>query len=455
MTAPGQHPIETPRRDHLLVLACLAPIIGIASGLVGALFRLALIEAASLRGALLGWAHPLGAWGFLSVVAGCSAAVAAAAALVHRFSPHAGGSGIPHVEAVIAEELPPAPASLVVVKFVGGVLAIGAGLALGREGPCVQMGAGVAHLVGRIFRRNWVDCRVLIASGAGAGLATAFNAPIAGAVFVLEELVRRFEPRMAIVVLSASASAVSVARMLLGNAPDFAVSVADFGNPATHLLYGVLGLIAGLAAIVHNRAILGALALAGQMPSVPVELRAAMVGAGVGALAWLLPDMVGGGDPITQHALLGQQALAMIPLILLLRLALGAVSYAAGTPGGLFAPMLALGATLGLGVGTLLQIAVPWLEIQPTAFAVVGMAALFAGVVRAPLTGIVLVTEMTASVELLLPMLGACFASMLVTTLLRDRPIYEALLESTLARDAAHRARLGLTAEPNRPPAAT
>ncbi len=436
-----EEPIEAPARGHLLALACLAPVIGVAAGLLVALFRLALTEANTARIDLVNWAHGFGVWGLLGVMTGCSAAVALAAGLVNRFSPHATGSGIPHVEAVIAGEIRPAPYNLMIVKFVGGVLAIGSGLALGREGPSVQMGSSIAHMLGRLFRRGWADCRVLIASGAGAGLATAFNAPIAGSIFVLEELVGRFEPRIAIVVLSASASAISVSRVILGNQPDFVVTVADYGNPLIHLLYGLLGIVAGLAGILHNRAILGALALAGKLKRIPVELRAAVIGAGVGALAWVLPGMVGGGDSITQAALLGNQTLAMIPLILMLRLALGAVSYAAGTPGGLFAPLLALGAMLGLGVGMVLHLLLPGLDIQPTAFAVVGMAALFAGAVGAPLTGIILVTEMTASVELLLPMLGACFAAMLVTALTRERPIYESLRISTLERDRSYWAR--------------
>ena len=110
------------------------------------------------------------------------------------------------------------------MKFFGGLSAIGAGLALGREGPSVQMGAAVAHIVGKISGRDWLDCKVLIAAGAGAGLATAFNAPIAGAVFVLEELMRRFDTRIAIAALGASAAAIAVARAILGAAPDFAVA---------------------------------------------------------------------------------------------------------------------------------------------------------------------------------------------------------------------------------------
>ena len=223
-----------PETGHgsLLALALLAPLVGAASGLVGALFRLCLAQADRWRDALIAGAHGWEFFGFLLVCAGGATAVAAAAWLVRRVSPHASGSGIPHVEAVLREELPQAPYRLILVKFVGGLLAIGSGLALGREGPSVQMGASISHLVGRMFRRGWPDCRVLLAAGAGAGLATAFNAPIAGAVFVLEELVRRFEPRMAIAALGASATAIAVARLLLGDAPDFQVLALEARSPA-------------------------------------------------------------------------------------------------------------------------------------------------------------------------------------------------------------------------------
>ena len=185
----------------LLVLALLALIVGAAAGLVGAIFRLTLQQADRLRDALIAWAQGEKLAGFLIVVVTCAAAVLIAAWLVRRFSPHASGSGIPHVEAVLNEEILQAPFHLIWVKFCGGVLAIGSGLALGREGPSVQMGASVGHLVGNICRREWPDCRALLAAGAGAGLATAFNAPMAGAVFVLEELVRRFEFGIAVAAL--------------------------------------------------------------------------------------------------------------------------------------------------------------------------------------------------------------------------------------------------------------
>ena len=177
--------------DHgegsLLALALLAIVAGALAGLVGAIFRFCLEQADRLRDVLIARAHGWKAVGFLLVIAACAAATALAARLVRRYSPHASGSGIPHVEAVLRGELPQAPFRLIPVKFFGGLLSIGSGLALGREGPSVQMGANLAHTVGTVFRRSWPDCRVLVAAGAGAGLGTTFNAPIAGAVFVLEE----------------------------------------------------------------------------------------------------------------------------------------------------------------------------------------------------------------------------------------------------------------------------
>lgn len=418
----------------LLALVLLAPLVGALSGLVGALFRLALLQADRLRDLMVALSQTLGLAGLPAVVGTCAVAAAVAAWMVRAFAPYASGSGIPHVEAVLHEELPQAPFWLVPVKFFGGLLAIGSGLALGREGPSVQMGASVAHLVGKAFRCSWPDCRVLLAAGAGAGLATAFNAPIAGAVFVLEELVRRFETRIAIAALGASATAIAVARMLLGPAPDFSVAPLSAPDATVGLLFFGLGAAAGLVAVLYNRTLIATLAAIERAADWPVELRAGLIGAMVGLLAFFVPDLVGGGDNITQRALSGLEPLVLIPLVFMLRLALGALSYAAGTPGGLFAPMLVLGAELGLFFGLLSKLVMPELDLAPQSFAIVGMSAFFTGVVRAPLTGIVLVIEMTAAVSLLLPMLAACFAAMLVPYWLRDPPIYDTLRELTLAR---------------------
>src|SRR5262249_47743494 len=232
-----------------------------------------------------------------------------------------------------------------------------------------------------------------------------------------------------------SATGLGGARMFLGDAPDFHVDALAYASAEATPLFFVLGALAGLAATAYNRALLGAIAAAGRLGRLSVELRAGLIGAAVGTFAWFAPSLVGGGDAITQRSLAAAETLSLLPLLFLIRFGLGTVSYAAGTPGGLFAPMLVLGAQLGLFFGLVCRLAFPDLDIQAEGFAVVGMAAFFTGVVRAPLTGIVLVTDVPAHVRLLLPMLVACFAAMLVPALLRDAPIYDSLREHTLRRE--------------------
>jgi chloride channel protein, CIC family len=429
---PVGHLEQTPA--SLPVVAVVSILAGAAVGLLGAGFRLGLEQADRFRNwAIAGLHTALGtswlssACGLLLLVAACGLAAMIAAWMVRRFAPFASGSGIPHVEAVLVQELPMAPYRLIPVKFVGGILAIGSGMALGREGPSVQMGATVAHFVGRLFRCNAPDGLVLLASGAGAGLATAFNAPIAGAIFVLEELVRRFDTRIAIATFGASTGAIAVARIFLGQQPDFAIHLKPYPEIATVPLDLLLGVIAGLFAVAYNKTLLSTLAGTERINRWPVEIRALLIGAIVGLIAWFGPSLVGGGDSITQRTLDGGDSLRWLVLVFVLRFALGPLSYAARTPGGLFAPLLVLGAQLGLVCGIVCQYVFPEWAPDPRMLAVVGMAAFFTGVVRAPLTGITLVTEMTGSFTLLLPMLAACFTAMLVPTLLRNEPIYDAL----------------------------
>ncbi|HET6328998.1 MAG TPA: H(+)/Cl(-) exchange transporter ClcA [Planctomycetaceae bacterium] len=432
MSTQPQGAIESAQTPQSLpALAILSFVAGTAAGLVGAAFRLALEQADRFRFAAITWAHGYNLAGLVLVVTSVAAAVAIAAWLVHRLSPYASGSGIPHVEAVLREELPQAPFSLVPIKFVGGLLAIGCGLALGREGPSVQMGSTIAHYIGRAFRRELPDCLVLLAAGAGAGLATAFNAPIGGAVFVLEELVRRFDTRITVATFGASAGAIAVSRLFLGQQPDFAVELQPYLGIANVPLHLALGVLAGLLGVAYNNSILGALSATERLSRWPVELRGAVIGALVGLIAWFGPGLVGGGDPITQRTLAHGQLLQWLLPVFALRFALGPISYAARTPGGLFAPLLVLGAQSGLAFGMLCQRWTPEVVPDPKALAVVGMAAFFTAVVRAPLTGIILVTEMTGNFTLLLPMLSACFAAMLVPTLLGNAPIYDSLREST------------------------
>jgi CIC family chloride channel protein len=441
-----------------LAVASASLLVGAGVGVVSASFRLLLEKADHLRDALIEWAHPYALGGLALMIILCAAAAWIAAWLVRRFSPYASGSGIPHVENVLSRKLPPAPASLLLVKYFGGLLAIGSGLALGREGPSVQMGAIIGHLGGETFGFDWRMRRVLLAAGAGAGLAAAFNAPVAGAIFVLEELVRQFELHIAIAALGASATAIFVSQAILGTGPDFHVEALAFVEPLTCPLYFVFGAIAGAAGVLYCRLLLGSMSVAEKIDRRAPGLTAILVGGLVGAVAWFSPTLVGGGDPITQEALLGTQPLAALCLVFLLRFGLATASYATTTPGGIFAPMLVLGAQLGLICGEIAKFSLSDLYVQPVGFAVVGMAAFFTAVVRAPLTGIVLVTEMISDATMLLPMLGASFCAMIAPTLAREAPIYDSLRERALpkrreeGRPGRDGGRASLGADAGRPP---
>lgn len=437
---------------NLPSLAGLAVLVGVITGAIAALFRLTLEWVAQRRSVLLRLADEIGPATLPLAVLGCGAAAALAAAMVHHISPYAEGSGIPRVESVVAGELRPAHLRLLPVKFVGGVLAIGSGLVLGREGPSVQMGGSSGHAIARFFRRSAVDDRVLIAAGAGAGLATAFNAPVAGAVFVLEELLRRFDTRVTIATLGASGGAMVAARLILGNQIEFATPILLEPVPMHAWGFLLLGAVCGVLGALYNASLLWAMTWtqSGVFGRRPVA-RAFAIGGLIGLVGWLAPYLIGGGEHLVQDSLTGRFSAGVLVGFLVIRFGLGIASYAARTPGGLFAPMLVIGTQIGLLFGMVGHQLFPTQVPDTIAYAIVGMAAFFTAVVRAPVTGMVLVMEMTDAMPLLPPMLGACFVAMLVTTLLRIAPIYESL--AARAR-AATRAEEAEQAKNSPPPAA-
>jgi chloride channel protein, CIC family len=414
-------------RRNPLALALLSLLAGTLAGLVGALFRLALSRLNLWRTAWIHWAHHLGWPGILLVVAATTFAAAIAAWMVRRFSPESSGSGIPYVEMQLRERWIGNHIPIVIVKFFGGLLAIGSGLALGREGPTIQIGAGIGHLVGGLFRRNENERRVLLAACAGAGLSTAFNAPIAGAVFVLEELVGGFNVPISIATLGASAGAIGLARHLLGQQPDFVVPILkqlEVGKIFGHL---ALGIVLGFLGVLYSRAILGAIGIQARFARIPVEFRAGAIGAMIGVFGWFFPAWIGGGDNLTQQALSGNVVYSTIAVLFVVRFLLPPISYSAETPGGLFAPMLTVGSQAGLLFGFVWAHIFGGGQYLPTEFAIVGIAALFTAVVRAPVTGIILAIELTGAFGLFLPMLAAAFTAMTVATLMKQEPIYDSL----------------------------
>lgn len=416
------------RRETIeqLAFTATAVLVGVLTGLMAATFRIVLNGAGDARNQLIGWAQGSPLLGFIIVAGAAAGGTACAAWLVHRVEPHAEGSGIPRVEAVVAGRTAPGSARILPVKYVGGVLAIGSGLALGREGPSVQMGGNIAIIVSRLLRRNLKDMRVLVAAGAAAGMATAFNAPIAGGVFVLEELVKRPDRRTTVATLLASAAGFGSASLLLNDTSEFYVAPLHDPKLIETPLVLLVGVAAGLVGVLYNRAIMTSLWIA-DISTWPVEARAALVGGIVGATGFFLPTAIGGGDNLTSQILTGNGTILTALGLLLLRFFLGIISYAALTPGGLFAPMLVIGADIGLIIGLVGVALVPDMTPDIPGMALIGMAAFFTATVRAPITGLILVTEMTATVNMLPPMLLACALAMLVATMLRSEPIYESL----------------------------
>ena len=407
---------------------------GLLIGVVGGAFRYLLITSDNLRGSLIAWAHRWPHVGWLLPIALGAGGAWLARLLVLKFAPTAEGSGVQRVEAVFSGEAEPASASIVPVKFFGGLLAMGSGLALGREGPTVQMGASFGSWVSRFLLKDDEDRRVVDAASAGAGLAVAFNAPIGGSIFVFEELTSSFTPWLLISTLAAATVAVWLMRVMLGNALDFRVPQVSPTETWNKWPFLALGALLGLTGAIYNAAIMGLLRISDKISNISSLQRAAIIGAVVGLMAWFVPAMVGGGDTLTQVVLSNQFTLASLITIFLVRFALGPWSYAAGAPGGIFAPLLLLGASSGALFAGLVNHFLPHQNVSAVACAIVGMGALFSASVRAPLTGIVLTVEMTGRADLTLGLLGASLTAMVVAMLLQSEPIYESLKRRMLSQ---------------------
>ena len=408
-------------------------VVGAITGLLAVCFRGLLDFAENWRDNLfdLGHQYP---WGLPVTIIFCAVFAGVGVALVPLFAPEASGSGIPHLKAVLHRLRPLRWKRVLPVKFAAGFLSIGAGLTLGREGPTVQMGGAVGQMVSDWMGATARERQNLIAAGAGAGLAAAFNAPLAGLVFVLEEVQRDFAPGVFAVAFVACVTSDVICRVLLGQLPVF--HIQQYATPPLQCvpMFVVLGVAAGALGVVFNRALLFTLNLFTKARAWKPGVSGALVGGALAVVAWFLPITGGNGHVLVEQTLAGATPLSHLPGLFSLRFVMMMVSYATGAAGGIFAPLLVLGAQIGLAVGEIGQLLVPSAVPDAAVFAVVGMAAYFTSIVRAPLTGIVLIVEMTGNYNLMLPLLIACFCAYIVADSLGDAPIYEALLRRDLAR---------------------
>jgi len=420
---------------RLLRMTVASVLAGAMIGVVGGAFRWCLAQAERQRDAMVVWSHGRPFLGWIVPVVVALIAVAVARYLVLRFAPEAAGSGIHRVEAIMAGQVEPGSNAILPVKFFGGLLSIGSGMALGREGPTVQMGATIGHIVAPWLVREKDDRRLVLAAGAGAGLAVAFNAPVGGSVFVFEELTTSFTPWLLVATLSAATFAVAVMRWMIGNQYVFFVLPGSAPSGVIEWYFLMLGGLLGVAGAAYNALSLWLLDLTEKLSKYPAVARAAFIGAVVGLVAFFAPALVGSGDTLTQSILSNKLPLHALGMVFVIRFVLGPWSYAAETPGGMFAPLLLLGAAFGGLFGGLVQHFASALGVPVVEFAIVGMVALFAASVRAPLTGIVLAIEMTGRGDLTLQMLAAALGAMLVAMLLKSPPIYQSLRERMLVQE--------------------
>lgn len=406
-------------RENQLFLA-LTIVIGVLSGLAAVLFTVA-IEQTSHR--LFGLTPAPGRLLLVPPLVSVFTGI-----LLSKVFPDVRGSGVPQTEAAYHLANGVIPARVPVGKFLTGVLCIGSGHSMGREGPSVQIGAGLASLVGR-----WIDLppkrvRDLVPVGAAGALAAAFNTPVAAVLFALEEIIGDMNAALLGSTVVASVSAVIVERSILGNEPLFHVPVYHLVHPAELLAYAVLGVVGGIVSVVFCRFLLALRGVFLRMPQRTRMFQPAMGGVIIGTLLMISPSIMGVGYEYVNQALNGGLALKVMVLFCVLKLVATVVSYASGNAGGIFAPSLYIGAMAGGAVGLMVRSVAPFPTAEPGAYALVGMGTLFAGIIRAPMTSVFMIFEITQDYQILVPLMVANLLSFQISRRFQPVPVYHALL---------------------------
>lgn len=425
-----------------LVILALAAVIGAFVGLIGTLFELATTWVINYRSSSV-TEFVTDKWLIIPIMFVVSAILAMFGYyLVKKISPESGGSGIPEIEGALQDLRPVRWWRVIPVKFLGGLGALGSGMVLGREGPTVQLGANISQMFYDIFRiKNNESRHTLLATGAAAGLSTAFNAPLAGILFVIEEMRPQFKYSLVSIkaVFIGAITATIVYRMISGEAAILNIGQFSSAPMNTLWLYLILGMLFGVIGICFNNFLLYLqtkfLAFY-QGKTSRFVLMGGLIGGCCGAIGVYAPEIVGGGFSVIHQMMAGSFAVTALLIFFALRFLTSTISFSSGAPGGIFSPLLALGTLFGGIYGYCVLEIFPDYQIEIGTFAIAGMGALFAATVRAPLTGLVLVLEMTSNYQLILPMLITCLGATMIAQLLGGRPLYSVLLERILQRSA-------------------
>ncbi len=411
-----------------------ALFVGSLTGFMGGLFQIALAQIATLKGMFMNFLEATPGLPLIGSIVLSGIMVFLAFLLVRKLAPETGGSGVQEIEGALDDVRPLRWKRVIPIKFFGGLLSLGSGMVLGREGPTIQVGGNIGKMISDLFRVNKQDTHALVAAGAGGGLSAAFNAPLAGILFVFEEMRPEFEYNFLSVqaVIIACASADIMLRIMVGQTLAIPMHMLTAPPLASLFLFLIFGCVFGLFGYLFNLLLVRTLNFFSGLTGWSFTLTGLVVGGLIGALVWLFPDTVGGGYVVIPKALSGSIPVMIMLLLFVVRFGTTMVSYGSGAIGGIFAPMLALGTLFGMWFGHFAHFLLPELVVQPEVFAVAGMAALFCATVRAPLTGIVLTIEMTGNYLMILPLILTCLTSTIVAQGLGGQPIYTVLLKRTL-----------------------
>ncbi|WP_405398197.1 H(+)/Cl(-) exchange transporter ClcA [Maribacter sp. Asnod2-G09] len=417
-------------RNKVLLYALL---VGLVTGLLSSLFRLLLTRLTTLRTISkivgtdqygLDWIFPIiftfiGVW--FSVF------------LVKKYATETAGSGIQEIEGALDGFRPIRWRKVLPVKFIASLFSLSSGLLLGREGPTVQIGANVGKMTEDIFKQPAEEDNPLISTGAAAGLASAFNAPFAGIIFVIEEMNGHFKFNfysLAALMIGAG-SADLVVRLLVGSGPVLKTTIFTFNELSGIWLFVLFGLMLSVVGLAFNKLLIISLDFFKKLKVnfVITALVIALVITGVGLFS---EDMIGSGYSTITNVYRNSFTLKFLLVLFVVRFALSIVSYGSGVPGGIFTPLITLGVISGMLFGGLAQYFFPDIVTDPAIFGVAGMAGIFASTIRAPLTGLALSVEMTANYELILPLIFTAVTASVCTTILGNGPIYSILLKRVL-----------------------
>jgi len=394
--------------------------------LIGALTGLAVVAFIVVTERLGMRLYPVGSAAWRRVLIPVAGSLAMGV-LLYRYFPNARGSGVPQTKAALFARDGFISLRTVLGKFFCTATTLASGIPLGREGPSVQVGAGIGSVLGRWLGLRPEKVKALIPVGAAAAIAAAFNTPMAAVLFSLEEVMGDMHAPILGSVVLASATSWAVLRLLLGNNPLFQVPQYTLVHPLELAIYALLGIAGGFLSVAFTKLLLGMRKYFLHLPRNTRWWHPVAGGVTVGLMGWLVPQVLGVGYTYVGSALNGTMALKLMLLLVVLKLFGVTVSYASGNAGGIFGPSLFLGAMLGGAIGTVAHGLLPGYTATPGAYALVGMGALFAGIVRAPMTSVLMIFEMTRDYAVIVPLMIANLTSFFISSRFQKQPIYEAL----------------------------